>query len=88
MRDVFASRRRSRSCGGALTARLRRLRASPTARSARRSPVDVELVLAVDISYSMDPDELALQREGYIAGADVAGIHRCAAAAACTARSP
>jgi hypothetical protein len=29
-------------------------------------PVDVELVLAVDISYSMDYDELALQREGYI----------------------
>jgi len=27
--------------------------------------VDVELVLAVDISYSMDPEELALQREGY-----------------------
>ena len=31
-------------------------------------PVDVELVLAVDISYSMDPEEQALQREGYIAG--------------------
>jgi hypothetical protein len=31
-------------------------------------PVDVELVLAVDISYSMDPDEQALQREGYISG--------------------
>ena len=30
-------------------------------------PVDVELVLAVDISYSMDLDELALQREGYAA---------------------
>ena len=29
-------------------------------------PVDVELVLAVDISYSMDPDEQALQREGYV----------------------
>jgi len=29
-------------------------------------PVDVELVLAVDISYSMDPEEQALQREGYI----------------------
>ncbi len=28
-------------------------------------PVDVELVLAVDISYSMDPEEQALQREGY-----------------------
>ncbi|OJW63567.1 MAG: hypothetical protein BGO65_13885 [Afipia sp. 64-13] len=27
--------------------------------------VDVELVLAVDISYSMDVDELAVQREGY-----------------------
>jgi len=30
--------------------------------------VDTELVLAVDVSYSMDPDEQALQREGYIAG--------------------
>ncbi|MCZ8187121.1 MAG: DUF1194 domain-containing protein [Beijerinckiaceae bacterium] len=29
--------------------------------------VDVALVLAVDISYSMDLEELALQREGYIA---------------------
>jgi hypothetical protein len=28
-------------------------------------PVDTELVLAVDVSYSMDPDEQALQREGY-----------------------
>src|SRR5215813_7264406 len=34
---------------------------SPTA-----VPVDVELVLAVDVSYSMDPDEQALQREGYV----------------------
>src|SRR6266436_10074927 len=31
-------------------------------------PVDVELVLAVAVSYSMDPDEQALQREGYITG--------------------
>jgi hypothetical protein len=42
---------------------------SPGLRLADRSPnavpVDVELVLAVDISYSMDPDEQALQREGY-----------------------
>ena len=29
-------------------------------------PVDVELIIAVDVSYSMDPDEQALQREGYI----------------------
>jgi len=30
--------------------------------------VDAELVIAVDVSYSMDPDEQALQREGYILG--------------------
>ncbi len=31
-----------------------------------KSPsVDVELVIAVDVSYSMDLDELAVQREGY-----------------------
>lgn len=35
--------------------------------SAAAATVDVELVLAVDISYSMDPDEQALQREGYAA---------------------
>jgi len=38
---------------------------------ADRSPnavgVDVELVLAVDVSYSMDPEEQTLQREGYMA---------------------
>lgn len=28
--------------------------------------VDVELVVAVDISYSMDPEEQALQRQGYV----------------------
>lgn len=35
-------------------------------RGSNAIPVDVELVLAVDVSYSMDPDEQALQREGYI----------------------
>jgi len=29
-------------------------------------PVDLELVLAVDISFSMDTDELQLQRDGYV----------------------
>ena len=37
----------------------------PGARAPGTVPVDAELILAVDISYSMDPDELALQREGY-----------------------
>lgn len=31
------------------------------------TPVDVELVIAVDVSNSMDPDEQELQREGYVA---------------------
>ncbi len=41
--------------------------AAPMPRGAEpgKVQVDVELVLAVDISYSMDADELALQREGY-----------------------
>jgi hypothetical protein len=34
--------------------------------NAAKTSVDVELVLAVDVSYSMDLDELALQREGYV----------------------
>jgi hypothetical protein len=41
-------------------------------RSADNSPgaiaVDAELVIAVDVSNSMDPEEQALQREGYITG--------------------
>ncbi len=32
-------------------------------------PVDVELVLAVDVSYSMDPEEQALQRDAHLTGA-------------------
>jgi hypothetical protein len=41
---------------------------NPGVRSADKdtvASVDVELVLAVDVSYSMDMDELAIQREGY-----------------------
>jgi hypothetical protein len=39
----------------------------PPARAVEAN-VDVELVIAVDVSYSMDPDEQVLQREGYIIG--------------------
>jgi hypothetical protein len=39
---------------------------SAPSRADEQIPVDVELVIAVDISYSMDYDELALQRGGYI----------------------
>jgi hypothetical protein len=37
----------------------------PLADKDNAASVDVELVLAVDVSYSMDMDELAVQREGY-----------------------
>jgi hypothetical protein len=37
----------------------------PSADKDAAATVDVELVLAVDVSYSMDMDELAIQREGY-----------------------
>lgn len=40
--------------------------ANVTQQSAGAMEVDVELVLAVDISFSMDPEEQELQREGYI----------------------
>ena len=45
--------------------------AAPSSEISSRRPrtshaaVDVELILAVDVSYSMDMDELAVQREGY-----------------------
>jgi Protein of unknown function (DUF1194) len=46
--------------------------AAPTLRLADKSataiPVDTELVIAVDVSNSMDPEEQELQREGYITG--------------------
>jgi hypothetical protein len=37
-------------------------------RSPNAVPVDTELVIAVDVSNSMDPEEQALQREGYFVG--------------------
>ena len=56
--------------GGAAAAFAIVALAAPNPRFADRSPsavaVDVELVIAVDVSYSMDPEEQALQREGYI----------------------
>jgi hypothetical protein len=36
-----------------------------SADTAAPASVDIELILAVDVSYSMDMDELAVQREGY-----------------------
>jgi len=41
---------------------------APPPGKAAATNVDVELVIAVDVSYSMDPDEQALQREGCITG--------------------
>jgi hypothetical protein len=41
------------------------LRSHLAAAKDNQPSVDVELVIAVDVSYSMDLDELAVQREGY-----------------------
>ena len=40
---------------------------APAALAAADQPVDLELVLAVDVSRSMDYDELQVQRDGYVA---------------------
>ena len=74
---------RAAPTGSLLLAGMRLADRSPSA-----VPVDVELVLAVDVSYSMDPDEQALQREGYITGITSSGIHAGAAAGRATAASP
>ncbi len=58
------------SAGLAIALACHLVEAAPTAPRAvaekAQTDVDVELVLAVDVSYSMDPDEQALQREGYV----------------------
>ena len=46
---------------------LAQVPAPPGAATGGPVPVDVELVLAVDVSWSMDADEQALQRAGYVA---------------------
>jgi hypothetical protein len=62
------SMRRSVNCAAILAAAIGAAFAGPTGhmRVADATDVDVALVLAVDVSYSMDPDEQALQREGYV----------------------
>ncbi len=52
---------------------------APQAPSAPGIEVDIELVLALDISYSMDLEELALQREGYAQAFRSAEIKRAIA---------
>jgi len=55
-----------RSCVCATFALFGLATAAPaSAETVRGTQVDLELVLAVDISYSMDQEEQALQREGY-----------------------
>src|SRR5690242_5132546 len=49
----------------ATSARQPSMRSAAAAAEDNRPTVDVELILAVDVSYSMDMDELAIQREGY-----------------------
>ena len=64
MMHTTAMRRRNWLVG-AVGAMVLALTWGAFAGKAAGTEVDVELVMAVDISYSMDMDELALQREGY-----------------------
>ncbi len=61
LRNPFARRLALLACSLAIIL-------GPSVLSAKDGPVtvDVELVLAVDVSYSMDPEEQRLQRDGYI----------------------
>lgn len=43
--------------------------------SAKAEPVDLELILAVDVSRSIDPTEAKLQRDGYIAALRDPRVH-------------
>jgi Protein of unknown function (DUF1194) len=52
------------SCSSLTALLLAHAAAAPAA--AQGTPVDLELVLAVDVSGSMDPDEHAIQRRGYV----------------------
>lgn len=58
---------RSRLIRPALRAGLLLAAAGGFAAQAFAEPVDVELILAVDVSLSMSPEELAIQRDGYAA---------------------
>jgi hypothetical protein len=49
------------------------------AQTARATEVDVALVLAVDISFSMDLEELALQRAGYVEALRSPEVHKAIA---------
>jgi hypothetical protein len=54
--------------------------ALPATQPAAQTPVDVELVIAVDVSLSMDLDEQRLQREGYVAAFRDGELHKAIAA--------
>jgi hypothetical protein len=56
-----------RRIGRLAAALLAAVIASPPTSAADDQPVDLELVLAVDVSMSMDMDEQRLQRDGYVA---------------------
>lgn len=62
LRSAVAPLRRFAAAAGVASALIFPL---PVAAANRGEPVDLELVLAVDISYSMDAEEQEVQRDGY-----------------------
>jgi len=64
IRRTFISLRR-RILSGLLVLATGSVALTPSSAKDGAVDVDVELVLAVDVSYSMDPDEQRIQRDGY-----------------------
>ena len=48
---------------------------APPAAAGPETEVDLALVIAVDVSYSMDPDEQELQRQGFVEAFRSAAVH-------------
>jgi uncharacterized protein DUF1194 len=65
-----------------LWAALPILLAGPHGAALAQTAVDLELVIAVDVSLSMDLDEQRLQREGYVAAFRDPEVHKAIAAGA------
>ena len=87
---AFAARRHAGGAGSVLSLAAWVGTAAATVAAALAGPqVDVALVLAVDVSDSMDAGELAVQRAGYVAAlSHPTSCARCARARAAGWRSP
>lgn len=64
--SIARERRRTKALGPLTTLAVLLMLLWPAGAAVGQQAVDLELVLAVDVSYSMDLEEQKLQREGYV----------------------